>query len=211
VVSAQHPFTGIVEEDLPKLEDPLDEVRLSMRSKGYDLVLNGSELGSGSIRIHQQELQARVFKALGLTPEQQRARFGFFLDALTYGTPPHGGIALGVDRVVALLAGEKSIREVIAFPKTTAAQDLMADAPAEVEEEQLEQLGLFPKQITLRNCGCGGGWVFLFNQYSHGARATTAVNCPASKQPALPLPFAGRCLAYHFDESKTTFVPVSAY
>ncbi len=147
VVSAQHPFTGIVEEDLPKLEDPSDEVRLSMRSKGYDLVLNGSELGSGSIRIHQQELQARVFKALGLSPEQQRARFGFFLDALTYGTPPHGGIALGLDRVVALLAGEKSIREVIAFPKTAKAQDLMAEAPAPVDADQLDLLGIRLKSI----------------------------------------------------------------
>jgi len=142
VVSAQHPFTGIVEEDIPKLENPSDEVRLSMRSKGYDLVLNGTELGSGSIRIHQQELQDRVFKALGLTEEQRRSRFGFFLDALTYGTPPHGGIALGLDRVVALLAGEKSIREVIAFPKTAKAQDLMADAPSNVETDQLDLLGI---------------------------------------------------------------------
>jgi aspartyl-tRNA synthetase len=142
VVSAQHPFTGIVEEDLPKLEDPSDQVRLSMRSKGYDLVLNGVELGSGSIRIHQQEVQERVFRALGLSQEQLRNRFGFFLDALTYGTPPHGGIALGMDRVVALLAGEKSIREVIAFPKTTAAQDLMADAPAPVDADQLDLLGI---------------------------------------------------------------------
>jgi aspartyl-tRNA synthetase len=137
-VPAQHPFTGIREEDVHKLESAPQEVR----SKGYDLVLNGSELGSGSIRIHSQELQARVFALLGLNEEQRRQRFGFFLDALTYGTPPHGGIALGLDRVTALLAGEKSIREVIAFPKTTAAQDLMADAPAEVEAEQLEQLGI---------------------------------------------------------------------
>src|SRR3989475_9686137 len=109
---------------------------------GYDLLLNGVELGSGSIRIRRQEVQARVFRALGLSDEQAGQRFGFFLDALTYGPPPHGGIALGLDRVVALLAGEKSIREVIAFPKTTAAQDLMADAPAEVEPEQLEELGI---------------------------------------------------------------------
>jgi aspartyl-tRNA synthetase len=136
--SAQHPFTGIVEEDLDKLESAPWEVR----SKGYDLVLNGYELGSGSIRIHRQDVQERLFKALGLSQEQLRKRFGFFLDALTYGTPPHGGIALGVDRIAMILAGEKSLREVIAFGKTTAAQDLMAESPSEVEKEQLEQLGI---------------------------------------------------------------------
>ncbi len=137
-VSAQHPFTGIVEEDIEKLESAPWEVR----SKGYDLVLNGYELGSGSIRIHRQDVQERLFKALGLTEQQLRSRFGFFIDALTYGTPPHGGIALGVDRIAMLLAGEKSLREVIAFPKTTAAQDLMADSPSEVDAAQLDQLGI---------------------------------------------------------------------
>jgi aspartyl-tRNA synthetase len=137
-VSAQHPFTGIVEEDIEKLESAPWECR----SKGYDLVLNGNELGSGSIRIHRQDVQARMFKALGLSDEQARQRFGFFLDALTYGTPPHGGIALGIDRVVMLLAGEKSIREVIAFPKTTAAIDMMAESPSAVDAEQLDELGI---------------------------------------------------------------------
>ena len=139
-VSAQHPFTGIVDEDLEKLESAPWEVR----SKGYDLVLNGYELGSGSIRIHRQDIQERLFKALGLSEEQLRRRFGFFLDALTYGTPPHGGIALGVDRIAMLLAGEKSIREVVAFAKTTAAQDLMADSPAVATQEQVEELNIIP-------------------------------------------------------------------
>ena len=137
-VSAQHPFTGIIEEDINKLETAPWECR----SKGYDLVLNGNELGSGSIRIHRPDVQARMFKALGLTDEQARQRFGFFLDALTYGTPPHGGIALGIDRVVMLLAREKSLRDVIAFPKTAKAQDLMADSPSEVDAAQLKELGI---------------------------------------------------------------------
>src|SRR6201993_3839505 len=143
-VSAQHPFTGIVDEDLEKLESAPWEGR----SKGYDLVLNGVELGSGSIRIHRQDIQERLFKALGLREEQLRKRFGFFLDALTYGTPPHGGIALGTERVVMLLAGETSIREVIAFAKTTAAQDLMADSPSPVDQDQLDQLGISLKERT---------------------------------------------------------------
>jgi aspartyl-tRNA synthetase len=143
-VSAQHPFTGIIDEDLEKLEQP--ERRGEIRSKGYDLVLNGYELGSGSIRIHRQDIQERLFKALGLSDEQLRRRFGFFLDALTYGTPPHGGIALGIDRIAMLLSGEKSLREVIAFPKTTAAQDLMAESPSDVDKTQLDQLGIAIKE-----------------------------------------------------------------
>jgi len=143
-VSAQHPFTGIIEEDIEKLETAPWECR----SKGYDLVLNGNELGSGSIRIHRQDVQARLFKALGLTDEQARQRFGFFLDALTYGTPPHGGIALGIDRIAMLLAQEKSLREVIAFPKTAKAQDLMAESPSSVDvlqEEELELMAAWPE------------------------------------------------------------------
>ena len=141
-VSAQHPFTGIFEEDIEKLESAPWECR----SKGYDLVLNGNELGSGSIRIHRQDVQARMFKALGMSDEQARQRFGFFLDALTYGTPPHGGIALGIDRIAMLLAGEKSLRDVIAFPKTTAAVDLMAESPSTVDQDQLDELGIAIKR-----------------------------------------------------------------
>ena len=115
--SMHHPFTSPLDEDVAKLEsDPG-----SVRAKAYDLVLNGSEIGGGSIRIHDASLQARLFQRLGISDEEARARFGFFLEALEYGTPPHGGIALGLDRIVALLAGESSIREVIAFPKTATA------------------------------------------------------------------------------------------
>src|SRR5205814_3882652 len=108
----------------------------------YDIVLNGTELGSGSIRIHQQEVQKEIFRALGMTDDEAKSRFGFFLDALEYGTPPHGGIALGLDRIVMLLAGADSLREVIPFPKTAKAVDLMVDAPTPVSDAQLKELGI---------------------------------------------------------------------
>jgi len=133
-----HPFTSPLDEDVDKLEDKPGEVR----AKAYDLVLNGSEIGGGSIRIHDQALQARMFRRLGISDEEARLRFGFFLDALGYGTPPHGGIALGVDRICAILCGESSIREVIAFPKTANAVDLMSTAPSPVDEKQLRELHL---------------------------------------------------------------------
>ncbi|MBP1605400.1 MAG: aspS [Acidobacteria bacterium] len=137
-VSMHHPFTAPVDEDVARLEERPGEVR----AKAYDLVLNGSEIGGGSIRIHDPALQSRIFRLLGIGDEEAQARFGFFLEALQYGTPPHGGIALGLDRIVAILAGESSIRDVIAFPKTTAAMDLMAGAPSAVDDRQLAELKL---------------------------------------------------------------------
>jgi aspartyl-tRNA synthetase len=134
--SVNHPFTAPREEDLHLLESDPGKVL----AKAYDVILNGWELGGGSIRIHDRETQAKVFRLLGLSDEEARDRFGFFLEALEYGTPPHGGLALGLDRICALLAGESSIREVIAFPKTTAAVDLMADAPSKVDPRQLREL-----------------------------------------------------------------------
>ncbi|HMD35495.1 MAG TPA: aspartate--tRNA ligase [Vicinamibacterales bacterium] len=133
-----HPFTSPLDEDVDKLEQTPGEVR----AKAYDLVLNGSEIGGGSIRIHDQTLQGRMFRRLGISDEEAKLRFGFFLDALGYGTPPHGGIALGVDRICAILCGESSIREVIAFPKTANAVDLMSGAPSPVDEKQLRELHL---------------------------------------------------------------------
>jgi aspartyl-tRNA synthetase len=134
--SMHHPFTSPHDEDWDKLETQPGEVR----AKAYDLVLNGSEIGGGSVRIHDAGLQARIFSRLGISDEEARLRFGFFLEALEYGTPPHGGIALGLDRIVAILAGETSIREVIAFPKTASAVDLMASAPSAVDPKQLREL-----------------------------------------------------------------------
>ena len=137
-VSMHHPFTSPHDEDLDRLEAEPGKVR----AKAYDLVLNGSEVGGGSIRIHDANLQRRVFSLLNISAEQAKLRFGFFLEALEYGTPPHGGIALGLDRTCAILAGESSIREVIAFPKTATAVDLMSDAPSSVDQDQLRDLHL---------------------------------------------------------------------
>jgi aspartyl-tRNA synthetase len=131
-----HPFTAPQPADIPLLETSPARVR----ARAYDLALNGSEIAGGSIRIHQPEVQRQIFRLLGIGDEDARARFGFFLDALEYGTPPHGGIAFGLDRIVALLCGESSIREVIAFPKTAQAVDLMAGAPSAVDARQLREL-----------------------------------------------------------------------
>jgi aspartyl-tRNA synthetase len=144
--SMHHPFTSPFDEDLSLLERAVEggETNLlsQIRTKAYDPVINGVELASGSIRIHRRDVQRLVFKALGMTTEEARARFGFFLDALEYGTPPHGGIAPGIDRLMMVLAGTDNMRDVIAFPKTASAADLMIDAPGEVDPKQLEELHL---------------------------------------------------------------------
>jgi len=136
-----HPFTAPLDDDMAKLDtDPG-----SVRAKAYDLVLNGSEIGGGSTRIHDARVQSRMFELLNIGAEEAKLRFGFFLEALEYGTPPHGGIALGLDRMCAILANESSIREVIAFPKTATAVDLMTNAPSSVSPRQLRELHLLPR------------------------------------------------------------------
>lgn len=146
-VAAHHPFTSPMDEDLEKFKmavnDPSQHHLLGeVRAKAYDAVINGYECAGGSIRIHQQEIQALNFKALGLSPEKARERFGFFLDALEFGTPPHGGFAAGIERTCMILCGTENIRDVMAFPKTASAQDLMMDSPGEVDESQLKELGI---------------------------------------------------------------------
>ncbi len=143
-MAAHHPFTMPHPDDLELITtDPL-----TVRSQAYDLVLNGWELGSGSIRIHREDIQRQVFEALGITPEEAENRFGFLLGAFRYGAPPHGGFAVGIDRFVALLAGEGNIREVIAFPKTQSGSDPMTGAPKPLADSVLRDLGLRPAPAT---------------------------------------------------------------
>jgi aspartyl-tRNA synthetase len=138
--AAHHPFTSPHEDDIKS--GALFNDKGAVRALAYDIVLNGTELGSGSIRIHRQDVQAEIFRSLGMSDAEAKERFGFFLDALEYGTPPHGGIALGLDRIVMILAGASSLREVIAFPKTAKAIDLMVDAPSRATEQQMKELHL---------------------------------------------------------------------
>ena len=137
-VAKHHPFTSPMDEDLHLLDSEPEKVR----AKAYDMVLNGAEIGGGSIRIHDSHIQERMFKALGFTMEKAWEQFGFLLEAFKFGTPPHGGIAYGLDRIAAILAGRSSIRDVIAFPKVQNASDPMTNAPSPVDEKQLKELAI---------------------------------------------------------------------
>ncbi len=137
-----HPFTSPKKDDIPRILDGGHETMKSLRADAYDLVINGVEIGGGSIRIHDRELQSRNFKLLGFTPEEAEAQFGFLLGAFEYGAPPHGGIAFGFDRLCAVMNGQQSIRDFIAFPKNNQGRDMMIDAPSPIHKEQLEELGL---------------------------------------------------------------------
>ncbi|MBC7659752.1 MAG: aspartate--tRNA ligase [Chitinophagaceae bacterium] len=145
LIACHHPFTSPRDEDMHLLETAPEKVK----AKAYDLVLNGNEVAGGSIRIHNQELQSKIFKLLGLTPEEAQSKFGFLLDALKFGAPPHGGMAFGLDRLVMLLTGSESIRDVIAFPKTNKATDLMTEAPSEVGPNELRNLHIRVQKMTL--------------------------------------------------------------
>jgi aspartyl-tRNA synthetase len=136
--AVHHPFTAPLDEDLPLLDNHPEQVR----ARSYDLVLNGAEIGGGSVRIHNLDMQEKMFSILNISPEEAQRKFGFLLEALKYGAPPHAGMALGFDRLVAIMTGVKSIREVIAFPKTTSATCPLTDAPSPVDEEQLKELAL---------------------------------------------------------------------
>ncbi|MEO6654665.1 MAG: amino acid--tRNA ligase-related protein, partial [Pyrinomonadaceae bacterium] len=145
--AAHHPFTSPMDEDLELFKAAVNNESQhyllgQVRAKAYDAVINGYECAGGSIRIHQKDIQALNFKALGLSIEKARERFGFFLDALEYGTPPHGGFAAGIERTCMILCGTENIRDVMAFPKTASAQDLMMDSPGEVDGSQLKELGI---------------------------------------------------------------------
>jgi len=137
-VAMHHPFTSPKGEDITLLETEPEKVR----ANAYDMVINGVELGGGSIRIHDKKLQKLIFKTLGFTDKEAQAQFGFLMDAFEYGAPPHGGIAFGFDRVVALFGGSESIRDYIAFPKNNAGRDTMIDSPSRIMEEQLKELGI---------------------------------------------------------------------
>ena len=143
-MAKHHPFTAPMDEDV----DMLDSEPQKVRAKAYDIVLNGTEVGGGSLRIYNADLQRKMFAALGLSEEEANEKFGFLLEAFKYGTPPHGGMAYGLDRLVMLMTNSESIRDVIAFPKVQTAAELMTDAPGTVEEKQLRELGICLREIT---------------------------------------------------------------
>ena len=152
-VACHHPFTAVQEAS----RETMTSDRANARARAYDMVLNGNEVGGGSIRIHTPEDQYRMFEALGFSDESARAQFGYFIQALEYGTPPHGGIAFGLDRVAMLLTGSSSIRDVIAFPKTQKATCLLTDAPDTVSARQLRELGLRLRETPAANPGTDSG------------------------------------------------------
>ncbi|WP_293448517.1 amino acid--tRNA ligase-related protein, partial [Persephonella sp.] len=144
LVALHHPFTSPKEEDIDRLDEAINnkQIALSFKSRAYDLVLNGEEIAGGSIRIHRPDVQKKIFELIGISDEEAEERFGFLVNALKYGAPPHGGLAFGLDRLVALMTGSDSIREVIAFPKTQKGICPLTQAPDYVREEQLEELGI---------------------------------------------------------------------